>query len=208
MFYETTLDEALRFGDVVKGILLTSPDIIEPDLIKDYKIDIKLPDYCVIISPCCSIGDKVISLTPLIKLRNSFFDNPYFVKDLTNINRKMEPEQTLPPKVWDGLPQGKKDERLAEGRGYTFLDLFIYKDNPLFKKYTVNRGGGENIKTNYYMIDFKNIYKINCAKILSPTDSPLTIKKLQLSIQVRGELRDKLSYYYGRVPKEDKIKED
>lgn len=88
-----------------------------------------------------------------------------------------------------------------------WLDMGI-SDIIYIKKYTINIRDKKNIETNYYMVDFKNIFKINCKKILSSVNSPLNIKKLQLSIQVRGELRDKLSYYYGRIPKEDKIKED
>jgi hypothetical protein len=55
------------------------------------------------------------------------------------------------------------------------------------------------------MIDFKNSYKINCNKIKSPKDAPLNKKILQLSITSRSELREKIAYYYGRIPEEDLI---
>jgi hypothetical protein len=64
------------------------------------------------------------------------------------------------------------------------------------------------IETNYYMIDFRNTSKLNCERIINPKDAPLESKCLQLSIQARSELRDKIAYYYARIPKEDKIFQD
>ena len=211
MFYEKEMDKALRFGDVLRGYISTTPNIKEPMLAtlnESYNININMPVFSVVISPCCSIGDKLISLTPLIELRNTFFNNPYFSDDLTRMNRKMEPEQAVPPHVWNGLPFEEKQRRSEEGYEYTLLELFIYEQNDLFLKYTINMRQAENIETNYYMIDFRNTYKLNCEKIVTPENSPLESKCLQLSIQARSELRDKIAYYYARIPKEDKILED
>lgn len=207
MFYQEEMDNALRFGDVLRGFILTSPIIKNPGSVGAYEIAIRLPPYCVVLSPCCSIGHKVISLSPLIEIRPSFFDNPYFEEDLTRINRKMEPQQAVSPHVWEKFPLEVKQERLKEGYGYGLFDVFIYEKHDLLPKYTVNRRQG-NIETNYYMVDFKNIYKINCGKIISAENAPLDAKYLQLSIQTRSELRDKIAYYYARIPKEDRIFED
>ena len=207
MFYQENMDEALRFGDVVKGFIITTPNINKPFstmISEDYSIEINMPTFSVVVSPCCSIGDKIISLTPLIKLRNTFFDNPFFQDDLTRINRQMEPENTLPPDVWKKLSDDEREKRLEKGLGYAFLELFIYEQNDLFPKYTIHRKRGD-IETNYYMIDFRDTYKLNCEKIITPKNSPLDSKCLQLSVQTRAELRDKISYYYARVPQEDEI---
>ena len=41
---------------------------------------------------------------------------------------------------------------------------------------------------------------------LKPEDAPIIESKvLQLSIQARSELRDKITYYYSRIPEEDVI---
>lgn len=207
MFYQEKMDSALRFGDVLKGFILASPIIKEPGSIGAYEIAIRLPLYCVVLSPCCSIGHKVISLSPLIEIRPSFFDNPYFEEDLARINRKMEPQQAVPPHVWEKFPPELKQERLKEGYGYALFDVFIYERHDLLPKYTINRRQ-RNIETNCYMIDFKNIYKVNCDKIKSAENAPLGTKCLQLSIQTRSELRDKIAYYYARIPKEDRVFED
>jgi len=212
MFYEQKGDNALRFGDVIRGYININTTIKGPVL--DYKclnesytLDIGLPKFCVVLSPCCSIGDNTISLTPLIKVNKSFFHNPYFAEDLTNINRKMKPEQTIPPEAWKDLTIEKKEKCLMEGVTYAHLRLFIYEKNDLFEPYVFNIKGKE-IEIRYYLIDFRNVYKINCNKISSPENAPLESKCLQLSIQARSELRDKISYYFGRVPEEDKIFED
>lgn len=207
MFYQEIMDAAFRFGDVLRGYTLVSSDIQVPNLSENYKIDVNLPDFCVILSPCCSIGEKIISLSPLIKLRNSFFDNPYLVEDLTRINREMKPEESVPPYVWNSFPPEERQKRLEVGKGYAFLEFFVYNKNELFPTYIINRRQ-QNIETNYHMIDFRNTYKINCEKIISPKDAPLDSKCLQLSTQARTELRNKIAFYYARIPEEDKILED
>jgi hypothetical protein len=205
MFYQEETDSALRFGDVLKGIILTTPEINEPDSTKPdkkYSINIDLPVFSVVLSPCCSISDKIISLTPLVELRGSFFNNPFFTEDLTRINREMEPEQAVPVEVWKGLPPKEKQKRLEKGVGYAFIECFIYEKNNLFPKYTINRKNG-NVETNYYMIDFRNTYRLNCEKIISPKNCPYELKRLQLSVKIRAELREKISKYFSRPPEED-----
>lgn len=204
MFYQEEMDNALRFGDVLKGFILTSPIINNPDSLENYEISVFQPDYCVILSPCCSIGHKVITLSPLIRIRGPFFNNPYFSEDLTRINRTMNPQHTVPPSVWEHFLDEIKQEKLEDDLVYSFLDLFIYEQHLLFPEYSVHRKEG-NITTQYHMIDFKNSYKIDCDKIHSPEQAPLNKKVLQLSIESRSELRDKISYYYARIPKEDVI---
>lgn len=208
MFYQEKMDEAFRFGDIIEGFVLSNSHISKPNLNEPYNINVNIPSYCAILSPCCSIGQKSICLTPLIKLQNSFFDNQYFVEDLTRINRKMKPEDSIPSHIWDRLPEHEKQKRLTEGYGFAFFNMFIYEKHDLFIKYAVNRKNRDNIETNFYMINFTNTYKVNCDKIISAKDAPLEAKLLQLSIQARSELRDKISFYYARVPKEDLMLED
>jgi hypothetical protein len=204
MFYEETSDMAFRFGDVLQGFILAASTIKEPTpTIKKYEVSIDLPIYSVILSPCCSIGDKVISLTPLIEVKGSFFDNPYFAEDVTRINRKMKPEQTIAPHVWDNFPPEQKQKRLNEGETYAFLSMFIYEKHDLLPIYPIKLGQ-RIINTNYYMIDFRNTCKVNCDKIISAERAPLELKCFQLSVRTRTELREKITYYYSRPPKEDK----
>jgi len=203
MFYESKISNAFRLGDVIKGFISVQPTIKNPIIgamtEKDnYKIDINLPQFSVILSPCCSIGDSKITLTPLVRLKNTIFKNKFFIEDPTRINREIEPQYTLPPEEFEKLPQPEKDKILQSEKGYTLLEWFIYEQHDLFPQYEL-RG----IDTKYYMIDFRNIYKINCSQIKTPEKVPIESKVLELSIQARANLREKLSYYYGRVPEED-----
>ena len=208
MFYTDTTDNALRFGDVLRGFVISTPNLDNPLKRNIYKLDVEHPDFCVILSPCCSIKDDVVAVSPLINIRNTFFKNPYFKEDLTRINRVMSPENAVIPEVWAQLPEEERQKRLLEGETYAFDDLFIYEANDLFPKYPVHMREGANFETNYYMIDFKNIIKVICSDIKSINERPLAAKLLQLTIPIREELRQKISFYYTRIPEEDKFLED
>jgi hypothetical protein len=213
MFYAEKTDNYLRFGDVVRGYILPNTTIKEPILSfksesHNYTIDIEMP-YSVVLTPCCSIGESTISLTPLIKVRSKFLKNPYFAEDLTRINRKMEPQQAHSPDEWENFSLEEQQRYLEEEINYALLNLFIYEENEIFKKYTLRKR-----EITYYMINFKDIYTMKCAMIkrpeeLKPEDAPIIESKvLQLSIQARSELRDKIVFYYSRIPEEDEILED
>ena len=211
MFYETERESALRFGDVLAGFLIAVPVVDDPILPDHegleghaYSIDVTKPLFCVVLSPCCSIGKKRISLAPLINVRPSFLDNEHLAEDLTRVNREMEPHQTLPSRTWECLSDEERARRLNEGRGLAFLDTFVYEQRPLFPEYPVHRRG-QHLNTRYYMIQFGDTFRLDCDNVNSPEDAPLHAKQLQLSVKTRGELRDKLAYYYARVPEEDQL---
>ena len=138
--------------------------------------------YCAIVSPCCSIKDKVISLSPLLHINKDIFRNPYFIEDLTRINRIVTPEKSLPPIAFDKMQPEKKAEILSRGSHYAFRSLFIYKENDLFPEYPIQLNGADNFNTKYYQIDFRNTFRVNCSKIQNPTNVPPGLKCLQLTI--------------------------
>lgn len=208
MFYQKEGDKALRFGDVLNGSVITESVLDELDSKTDYRVRINVPTYCVLLSPCCSISNEVITVSPLVEIYGSFFDNPYFSEDLTRINRKMDPRQAVAPRVWENLPLEEKERRLAEGVAYGLRDVFIYEGHELFPYYMPQRRDGGASSTNYYMIDFKHLHCIRCEKIKKADQAPLETKCLQLTIETREQLRNKIAEYYGRVPKEDSILED
>jgi len=208
VFYEDRIDPSFRFGDVLKGFVSSTPNLHAPPLTPnnmDYSIAISLPSYCAIISPCCSIADQVISLSPLIRVRNAFFNNPYFEENLTRINRLVPPENSLPPIAWEKMSEEEQQERLNSEMFYTFVDLFVYEEHEMFTEYEVHRKNANNILTRYYMVDFRNTFKVNCSEIRKPNEVPIETKCLQLTIETRQELRDKITYYYNRPAVEDII---
>jgi len=206
MFYHESVDARLRFGDVLKGFTFATPLIENPfsEIIRNYKIDVCHPSFCVVISPCCSIEDEIVSLCPLVKLFPGFFGNPHFAEDLTRINRIMDPENAVSPKAWMQMSDDEKGKRLAEGKKYALLNFFMYEHNDIFEEYTVSMPKVVDLKTKYYMIDFKSIYKISCNALKSGNKLKIVESKcLQLSKKTRDELRKKLSHYFGRTPLED-----
>ncbi len=206
MFYLTNPpDPTLRFGDVLKGFVSTVPSLKEPILNQQnshaYNIDINLTEFTVVLSPCCSIGPSIITLTPLIELRSDFFKNDYFIGDFTRINRKMNPNEKIEKEKWSDLDPVKKNKLIDQGFSFALLNFFIYEKNNYYPKYK-----RRSYETNYYMIDFKMTYHLKCSGIKSNGIVDTIIKKakiLQLSIQSRKELREKLSHYYLRVAPED-----
>lgn len=208
-FYEDEPDEVFRFGDVVRGFASSTPII--RDLLLDvnsvqYKIDVCSSSYCAVLSPCCSIGNEVLALVPLQHISQSLFKNPWLVDDFTRLNRKMSAENSVPPHVWKIMTQNVKEKNFdLDEDAYAFNDFFLYAANPLLPTYTVDIKGGGNQKTGCYMIDFKNAFRINCERIRRNKEHPVEGKVLQLTIDTRGALRDKIAAYFARVPEEDQI---
>ncbi len=207
MYYEKTPELALRFGDVIRGFILAATNVDKPIFSlpsSAYSIDVEVPQFCAVLSPCCSIGDGTILLSSLIRVKQSFFQNPYFTEDLTRINREMEPSEKLPPSVWAQLDAAERSKRESEGKGYAVLDSFIYPEDAHLPRYPVKIKGGGTVETGYYMIDFRNIQKVT-SKTINRKSAPDHTKLLQLTPSARQELRDKIAFFYGRVPEEDKI---
>jgi len=211
MFYEKQADPILRFGDVLKGFVSSTPKISKPFLNLDslnngYNIDIEIPDFSVVLTPCCSIEKGVITLAPLQKISGSFnpFKNPYLKDNLTRVNRKVLPENSLSPEDWSRLPDEVKEARKAGGKAFILTDIFVYDENSYFPKYPVRK---EDIGS--YIINFSHSYKVKCDLIKRSNGKPveqtlIDSKFLQISIDTRSELRKKIAHYYWRVPEEDK----
>jgi hypothetical protein len=204
VFYEKLPHMALRFGDVLHGYVLASAKLKAPfvsSITGEYAVEVRVPEFCVLLSPCCSIG-KDVHLSPLVRVNPRFFSNPYFAEDLTGINRRMQPEQAFAPAVWARLTPAVRDEKLRAGFNYTLLENFIYDKHEMFPEYSVDVDG-DSVTTRRYMIDFRNTCRLTCTGISAPTAFPVESKLLQLSVEARASLRDKIAYFYSRVPQED-----
>jgi len=207
MFYDDNPQSVLRFGDVVRGFLLThchtySPSSREkPDA---FQIEVTHPDLAVVLTPCCTIAQRsgnMLILSPLLQIKpDCYFDNSYLKEDFTRINREMSIEQAIGPEKWGKLPADEQSRRLADSHGkrYTIVNLFVYDSHDLLPEYELKYKSKKAL-VNYYMIDFRNICR---AQTISDTN-PSSTKLLQLSVQARKELREKLAHYFGRKPEED-----
>jgi hypothetical protein len=96
---------------------------------------------------------------------------------------------------------GEKANRIAKGNAYVFADEFVYAPNALLPQYVVHIKGG-NLETGFYVVDFRDSIKIACDQI-QRRYSPEAAKVLQLSVETRNFMRQKIADFYQRVPDED-----
>jgi len=203
-FYEDSPESALRFGDVVAGFQFATPQAHNPSRERqnDWAIAVSSPAYAVVVTPCCSIEQRAFALAPLVQIRPSFLKNEYLAEDLTRINQKVAPEQSVPRDGWEKLPFERRQSLIAKGPSYVFIDCFVYEEHALLCKYTLQRKGGP-VEAGHYMVDFKSICRVDCNLVDREQPAPPGTKILQLSVWTRQAMREKLSYYYGRPAEED-----
>jgi len=209
MSYEA-IEPKLRMGDVLEGLVSSVTSITNPFLNNDkneLSFNITHGKYYAILSPCCaigkdsSLGKDVIIITPLIQLNRSFLRNPFIQEDFNRINKEMSAEEAIPPEDWKKMLENEKQDRNNQGNQYAWGNYFVYEPNTLFPEYELSSKGTEPIKTQFYMIDFKNLSVIQKRPIGSLNEA----KRLQLSISSRNELREKLAEFFGTPPNEDTI---
>lgn len=207
-FYERSPDNALRFGDVVHGFPMGAAQVESPilgNVPPRYKIDVRQGEYAVILTPCCSIGSGTLLLAPFEKVNPKLYDNPYLSEDLLRLNFRMELQEAVPPDVWKRMPSEERARRLdaSKGKSYALVEQFVYAPHDLLPEYNVTKDG--KLRTGYYRIDFRSMYRIECKRINNPKQSPLEAKVVQITVDAREALRDKLAAYFARVPREDRL---
>ena len=208
-FYQDKPDDALRFGDVVRGFPLSAAHIDQPadtGALAEFQIDVAQPDFGVVMTPCCSIGDKTLLLTPLLQVRSTFYKNLYLAENLLRVNWPMTPEQSVPPTEWERMTASDRDRRfdMSKRESLAFVDLFVYAAHDLLPRYTIHLRDGQR-ETGFYMVDFRRTCHVRCDKVANAKQAPLNTKRLQLSVSARGDLRDKVAAFYARVPREDEV---
>lgn len=203
-FYEHRPESALRFGDVVAGFQFATAQAHNPSRERqnDWAIAVSSPAYAVVVTPCCSIERKAFALAPLVQIRPAFLSNEYLAEDLTRINQKVPPEQSVARGVWEKLPFERTQSLIAKGPSYVFIDCFVYEEHALLRRYTLQCRGGP-VEVGHYMVDFKSVCRVDCNLVHREQPAPPGTKILQLSVWTRKAMREKLSHYYGRPAEED-----
>ena len=210
-FYTSSPMDCLRLGDVVSGFPIATPKsdrLVEGEgTPRNLIISVDQPKYLVVMTPCCSIEKGAVVLAPLGKLHHGFFKNPHFTEDFTRLNRKVAPENSLPPFAWEQLSSEEKAAKLNEGAGYAFRDYFVYEPHDFLPPYRVKKEKAE-WETRYYIVDFKTMYRFECNMIRRENqNTPVPEgcnKLLQLTVVARNELRDKFTDLFSRIPEEDR----
>jgi hypothetical protein len=209
-FYEDNIDAVLRFGDVLEGYALANSVLSKPFTLlrkedeKRYSLDVRLPKYCVVLTPCCNIEAGRIVLTPLIQLKGDMIKNDRLEGKYLDLNAEIEPYRALSDRRWNKLDEGERAAIKAKKKSYTYHENFVYFENRHFDEYKL---AGRFLR--YYMIDFTKLFYIKCELIKRDAkNEPLEIvrsKVLQLTKNSRALLRMKLATYYYRVPEEDSV---
>jgi len=216
-FYKEPGDPVLRFGDVLRGYVLgaarqpharSGSDRSAQDSEFECLLDVRVPKYCVLLTPCCAIGmshhyskDRMLTVAPLVKVHGYWFSNPNWSENLLKVNTPMRRDLQMPPKDFDLLAEEKKDE-LRHTLRHPLAEYFVYAEHDLLDPYTVRTPSGD-LTTRQYAVNFLDTYHLVCADIISREKFPETTKLLQLTARERETLRFKLASWYLRRPDED-----
>jgi len=206
MFYNDHPGGDLRFGDVVRGFVATSPEFKLPstDDPPTWRLKVTLAKHFVVLSPCCSIDRGCLLLAPLLKIRPAFLTNPYLSEELTRLNTPVPADKSMTPSAWAGLPEMEKAKRLAKGPGLIFGECFIYAPNDCLGSYQMPTKGGTADQSTY-LVDFGTTFRMECEAVSRDKPAPAGTKLLELSIETRTLLRTKIAAYFARVPDEDLV---
>lgn len=208
MFYIDEPDlTRLRFGDVIQGFIGTVPVIenpLNPDVLQGYKYQIKffIPEFSVIMTHCCSIGKGNLALAPLQKIHHKILLNRLnseIYSDFTELNRKIETKKRIPKLEWDNLTDKKKTKYELQGGTWNYIDKMFYEKHDLFTPYDIQLKGGI-LNTNFYVVDFNDIYNIECSKVKKKKidQEILRSKFLELTDNTREEFKEKIALYFSR----------
>lgn len=198
---DSNFDSNLRLGDIIGGFSYIVPNF--EDFVNkgnEFTLDIKNQQFFSVFTPCCSIEDQKITLVPLKKIKPEFLKNPFYMEDFTLLNRPIPPFKSIPPIVWDNYSEDENNTIRSKDVSYALFELFLYGPNPKIPTYNLKyKNNTEEIGS--YMIDFRDTFTISSKKIQRGNTYQ---KILELSILSRGELRNKLSNFFNRIPDEDK----
>ncbi len=154
MFYESNPQRMLRFGDIVRGFILTHPDGYSPSSTSkpdEYHIEVCYPELSVVLTPCCTIAERsgnMLVVTPLRQIRpDVYFDNSYLREDPTRINRELTIQEAIGPEKWKELSDEEKTKHLAKspGKKYIILNEFVYEKNDILPEYEIRYKGKKHL---------------------------------------------------------------
>lgn len=211
MFYEEQQDSHLRFGDIISEQEITYLRLKEEKTYNSPNSNLCLskPKFSVVITPCCSISNSQIALTPLIEIEPKTYRNEYFAEDVTRINKLIPANKKVPSEIFKKMTPIEQSDMLRSGSTFEFLDFFVYEKMDLFDTYKIKcywdkENNMPNITVQDHMIDFRIISHVISQNLNKTSENLLLRKKVaQLSKISRSSLRDKISSYYAKAPIED-----
>jgi hypothetical protein len=188
----------LRFGDVVTGFQHPIVRIDTPDSELDLHISVTRPQYFAVMTPCCNIELKSFSLAPLESVRDAILKRSRLLENLSLVNVQFPPKDGFTPEEIAKMDGDKQAELVSQAATYSYLDCFVYEPNGFFPTYEVRRSKQTWPNLQHRMVDFKSIFRVDCSLIVREQEMPTGIKISELTVETRAQLRDKLTYYFGR----------
>lgn len=194
-------------GDIIEDFHEVIPHY---DKNNEFSIKISNIEMFVILTPCCSIEHKEAIIVPLKKINEKLIVSE-FLRDnllLVNmpINKKISMGEQAYNKTLEKMPLEEQILFRNINVSYEFCDYFVFDGNDKFKEYSLERKRGKDdiisITTRCHMISFKDAMRVN-SSIFERNGT--CNKILELTPVTRKTLRDKLVFFYSRVPDEDKI---
>ena len=207
MFYSDSFSEAYRMGDIVSGYTEIIPVYSKNKENNKLNLSISIvsSDFFVILTPCCSIENEIVNIVPLRKLDSKFLSSSQLIADFLLINQPIPKRSAIGDLAFSRLTPHEQLEVENALPEYAYIDKFIYDNTPYMIEYELTKKRGKNdevtVTTGKYMISFKDAVKIQSS--LFERSRGVYAKVAELTPHSRQELRDKLSYYYSRVPEED-----
>jgi len=207
MFYSESFSSAYRMGDIISGYTEIVPVYTQTRASYEFDLSISIipSDMFVILTPCCSIENKTVNIAPLKKLDSRFLSSDQLILDFTIINMPISKRIALGEAAFSKLPEHEKLELENAPLGYEYIDKFVYDDHSCLKTYKLEKKRSKeeliSVATGKYMISFKDVVKIQ--SILFERHNENCAKVAELTAMARSKLRDKLTYYYSRIPDED-----
>lgn len=195
MFYADDPAPEIRQGDIFEGMVsigivpskFLTASILNKETNPCFSVNLGF-SYAAVITPCCDIQKRdYLAFCPLMTLIPRVRQNAFFNEDPTRLNRKVNPENTVPKIAWDKIPEAEKALKISQGKKYAFVNNFV------FEKF-------EDIFLDYMMIDFNYIFNIDRKFLGGKNHVLLPYRVLQLSDESRRTLRLKLAEYYFRDP--------
>lgn len=213
MFYSETHQALLRFGDVLECFpsahaVVETPAATQPG---QGEFEIQLAqNLAVILTPCCEIGKSVhLTLAPLYPLSRWPYPlkNEYFREDPLRLNCRTDPERCVPHREWAMMDELERQDRLSKGPVFAFNYVFVYPNQPPVlsdAEFDFDLGDGRQTYTSkWHYVDFHDAYRVRITKERHKEFADE--KKLELTVDNRNALREKLSQFYGQIPEEDRV---
>lgn len=212
MFYTHAPSPFYRMGDIIENLHEVIPCYDSKN--NDFSVKFQITKRFVILTPCCSIEKKEAIVVPLKPLDTRLVVSEFLRDDFLLINSRISQKKVLGERAYAKALEEMVNEQTSPEEiaifensiNYEFFELFVFGEHTDFEEYSVSRKRGKDdtitVNTKCYMISFKDAMRVQ--SLIFNRDNSRCAKLAELTPMARKALRDKLTFFYSRVPDEDK----